>query len=338
MCGLVLGLFIWQHFGAGPGAVTGSAYILINYIEKIADLFFQFTGSYSDVIKYRTRVTNAEELSTDFASESFSNHVLPKNWQRLEVSHLSFSYHNEVDANLHLHDVSFSVTHGERVALVGETGSGKSTFLKIMRDLYHPKELILRVDGQIIPQGFEGISRAMSLAQQDPEIFAKTILNNITMGAEHDLDFVMKFSDMACFTDVVQCLPKQFDSSIKEKGLIFPADNSNVSHCRVGFLPAMTKISYSLMNQRVVSIPSQKSESTRISFGSSKVRQSSQQFISFIFSHSSTVSVYSIRERSSPTVHLQNFYRLVRSLSPFGKRCNGPQRENLFSQINQIHV
>ena len=219
MCGLVLGLFIWQHFGAGPGAVTGSAYILINYIEKIADLFFQFTGSYSDVIKYRTRVTNAEELSTDFASESFSNHVLPKNWQRLEVSHLSFSYHNEVDANLHLHDVSFSVTHGERVALVGETGSGKSTFLKIMRDLYHPKELILRVDGQIIPQGFEGISRAMSLAQQDPEIFAKTILNNITMGAEHDLDFVMKFSDMACFTDVVQCLPKQFDSSIKEKGV-----------------------------------------------------------------------------------------------------------------------
>jgi ABC-type multidrug transport system fused ATPase/permease subunit len=105
------------------------------------------------------------------------------------------------------------------VALIGETGSGKTTFLKIVRDLYHPQESTLMVDGQMVPNGFEGISRAITLVQQNPEIFARTIWENVTMGAEYDKDFVLQFTDMACFTDVVECLPKGFESSIKEKGV-----------------------------------------------------------------------------------------------------------------------
>jgi ABC-type multidrug transport system fused ATPase/permease subunit len=137
----------------------------------------------------------------------------------LEVNNLSFSYHNENDAELHLNNICFSINHSERVALVGETGSGKTTFLKIMRDLYHPRNLTLSVDGQIIPQGFEGINRAITLVQQDPEILAKTVGENITMGAEYDSNLILKYTNMACFTDVVLNLPKKFDSSIKEKGI-----------------------------------------------------------------------------------------------------------------------
>jgi ABC-type multidrug transport system fused ATPase/permease subunit len=85
--------------------------------------------------------------------------------------------------------------------------------------LYHPSSFNLSVDEQIIPQGFEGISRAIALVPQNPEIFATTILSNITMGADYDIEFVHRFTDMACFTDVVLGLPKQFESSIKEKGV-----------------------------------------------------------------------------------------------------------------------
>jgi ABC-type multidrug transport system fused ATPase/permease subunit len=174
---------------------------------------------YSNLVQRKAKVMNAEELTKDFRTENFTNHVLPTNWERLEVKNLSFSYHNWDDAELHLNGVSFSVNRGERTALVGETGSGKTTFLKIMRDLYHPQELTFLVDGQKVSSGFEGISRAITLVQQDPEIFARTIWENITMGAEYDLGFVLKFTDMACFTDVVENLPKKFESSIKEKGV-----------------------------------------------------------------------------------------------------------------------
>ncbi len=218
MSGAVLAMFIWQHFGAGPGTVTGSAYILINYVDQIAEILFQFTGAYSEVIRQKTRVVNSEELTTDFKTENFTNHILPTDWKKLEVTGLSFSY-NKGDTEPNLNNISFAINRGERVALIGETGSGKTTFLKIVRDLYHPQESTLMVDGQMVPNGFEGISRAITLVQQNPEIFARTIWENVTMGAEYDKDFVLQFTDMACFTDVVECLPKGFESSIKEKGV-----------------------------------------------------------------------------------------------------------------------
>src|SRR3989344_1154870 len=219
MIAIVVAVYFWQHWGAAPGALTASFYLLTNYLDRIGDLFFRFTEMYGTIVKRKSRVMNSEELSSDFRTENFTNHVLPVSWQRLDVRNLSFSYQNGDDTELHLNNVSFSVNRGERVALVGETGSGKTTLLQIMRDLYHPRELNLFVDGRVISQGFEGISRAISLVQQDPEIFSSSILANITMGAEYDLDFVQKFTDMACFTNVALSLPNKFDSSIKEKGI-----------------------------------------------------------------------------------------------------------------------
>jgi len=77
----------------------------------------------------------------------------------------------------------------------------------------------LYLDSRRIPEGFSGISSSIALIPQDPEIFATTILENITIGVDHDIDFVRKFTDMARFTDVVERLPKKFDSSIVEKGV-----------------------------------------------------------------------------------------------------------------------
>lgn len=215
----VLGVYFYQNMSSAPGVLVASIVLLSRYLENISYLFFQFTRKYSDMVKWQSQVENAEELSKDFKVENFTNHMLPTDWQRLDVNNLSFSYYSGDEVALHLDDVSFSVSHGERVALVGETGSGKTTLLKVMRDLYHPKSLNLSVDRQPIPSGFEGINRAITLVQQDPEIFAKSIWENITMGAEHDLDFVLRFTDMACFTSVVESLPKKFDSSIQEKGV-----------------------------------------------------------------------------------------------------------------------
>ena len=216
---IVLGVYFWQNMGTAQGVLIGSVYLLIKYLEKISELFFKFTSMYSDILQRKARVMNAQELTKDFETENFTNHVLPKTWQRLDVNDLNFSYHHERNGDLHLENVSLSLARGERIALVGESGSGKTTLLKIMRDLYHPRSLKLTVDGKHIPDGFGGISRAIALVPQNAEIFATTILENITLGAEYGLDFVRYFTDVACFSEVVEDLPRKFDSSIKEKGV-----------------------------------------------------------------------------------------------------------------------
>lgn len=216
---IVMMVYFWQNMGTAQGILVGNLYLLINYLREIGDVFFKFTSMYSDIVKNRARIMNSEELSEDFKAENFTNHVLPEVWQRIEMQNLNFSYPDDGNGELHLDNVSLSLVRGKRVAFVGESGSGKTTFLKVMRDLYHPQSLELMVDEQQIPDGFGGIARAISLVPQNPEIFATTILENITLGADYDLEFVRRFTDMACFTDVVEGLPRKFDSSIKEKGV-----------------------------------------------------------------------------------------------------------------------
>ncbi len=216
---IVLAVYFWQHIGTTQGVLVGSVYLLINYLGRVSELFFKFTSMYGDTLHRKAKVVNSEELTEDFKIENFTNHLLPKDWKQLEIKNLNFSYHNEESCELHLEDISMSIQKGEHIALVGETGSGKTTLLKVVRDLYCPKSIHLKVDGQDLSDGFESISQAISLVPQNPEIFATTIIENITLGAEYEMDFVKKYTDMACFTEVADKLPKKFDTSIKEKGV-----------------------------------------------------------------------------------------------------------------------
>ncbi len=116
-------------------------------------------------------------------------------------------------------DISLDIEKGRRIALIGATGSGKSTLLKIIRELYHPSGLKLYLDGKPLKNGFKSISSEVALIPQDPEIFQETIMDNITVGADYDMAEILKYTDMACFTDVALNLPNKFDSMIKEKGV-----------------------------------------------------------------------------------------------------------------------
>jgi ABC-type multidrug transport system fused ATPase/permease subunit len=88
-----------------------------------------------------------------------------------------------------------------------------------MRELYRPKTIRLSLDNRMLAEGFAEISEDVSLIPQEPELFNTTIFENITMGTDVALDKVVKYTDMACFTDIAQRLPNKFESSISEKGV-----------------------------------------------------------------------------------------------------------------------
>lgn len=215
----ILGLYFWQQKKVvGSGLVVAGLYLMLNYLGKVSDVFQRFTWLYGEVVQRRAKVANAELLSQDFVGGSFANHVLPSGWQRLEVQDLIFTY----DASAgepQLDGVSFELMRGKRYAFVGKTGSGKTTLLKVIRDLCRPTHLRLLVDGVEVQDGFAGISRAIALIPQSPEVFATTVLENITLGAEYDLEVVMRYVRMACFEDVLKLLPRGLFSETEEKGV-----------------------------------------------------------------------------------------------------------------------
>lgn len=215
---LVLGVYFFEHQSGTDKLAIGSLYLIVSYLDKISDLFYQFTSLYGWTIRRKFRLLNGDELANDFRQESFSNHVLPKDWKVLEVSDLNFSYAGD-QSKSHLDDVSMTIRRGQKIAFVGGTGSGKTTMLRVIRDLHHPDQVTLRSDGHLVEDGFSGISRAISLVPQKPEIFATTILSNLTLGVDRsDLDIDSAMT-MACFKEVVENLPSGLESSIKEKGV-----------------------------------------------------------------------------------------------------------------------
>ena len=213
----VLALYFYEHIGSSSGMSVGKVYLLFDYLNKVKDIFFRFAGMYSNVVKQSARVSNSEILAKDFVENSLSNHVLPENWNKIDIRNLSFSYDKE--GQMDLDNISIELFKGQKVAFVGQTGSGKTTMLHIIRGLYNPNNLKLYVDDKLVEEGFSGIERAISLVPQDPEIFSSTIIQNIALGAEYSDRDIKVFTDLSCFSDVVLELPKGMESSINEKGV-----------------------------------------------------------------------------------------------------------------------
>jgi len=215
----VLGSYFLSHYWSREVVLIGSVFALYGYVANINGLFFNFADFYGRKVRQKASVMNSEELTKDFRDKDKISMEMPANWKELRLDSLIFSYHTEDKNDVHLDNVSLSIRKGEKIAVIGESGSGKTTLLKVIRDLYHPSSLKLYLDGRNLSGGFSEISSSIALIPQDPEIFADTIMTNITIGVEHEIDYVTKFTDMACFTDVVMKLPKKFDSSIVEKGV-----------------------------------------------------------------------------------------------------------------------
>ncbi len=215
MVTLVLGAYFWEKQATKGDVLVIS--LLIAYLTKVSQQFFMFTTMYGGILKRSAAVRNAEELSRDFRKGILTNHVLTQDWKNLDVTNLTFSYHSEKDGDVHLDDVSLHINRGEKVAFIGETGSGKTTFLKVMRGLYTAKSMRLSVDGVDVAEGFEGIRQDIALVPQNPELFSTTIGENITLGADYGDNLLRRYTDMACFTDVAE--KHGLKASIKEKGV-----------------------------------------------------------------------------------------------------------------------
>jgi len=217
---LVLGSHIYFSLQSNALILAGTLFILFGYVDRINNVFFEFAYLYGRMVRIKTKIRNSEELTEEFRSKEKIEQInLRKGWSVLEIKNLSFSYHNEEGADLHLDSINFKIKKGEKIALVGESGSGKTTTLKIIRELFSPQTEDVYLDGEKLQDGISSISSNISLIPQDPEIFNTTILENITFGIPYPLALVDKYIGLAQLTDVVTRLPKGLDSSIVEKGV-----------------------------------------------------------------------------------------------------------------------
>jgi ATP-binding cassette subfamily B protein len=118
-------------------------------------------------------------------------------------------------------DFSLAIAPGERVALVGATGSGKSTFVKLVQRLYDLEAGRILIDGQDIAQVEQAsLRRAIAMVPQDPALFHRSIAENIAYGRpEATQGEIEDAARRARAHDFIIRLPRGYDTLVGERGV-----------------------------------------------------------------------------------------------------------------------
>ena len=136
---------------------------------------------------------------------------------RIEFDHVRFAYDAD---NWVLRDISFAIEPGERVAIVGSTGAGKSTLMNLLNRLYDIQEGAIRVDGVDIREVAQrDLRRHVGIVLQDPFLVTDTILENIRMRdpaiTREDVERAVKLVGADGF---IGRLPRGLDEVLAERG------------------------------------------------------------------------------------------------------------------------
>jgi len=140
----------------------------------------------------------------------------------IDVEAVSFHY---LEDNPVLKDVSLSVEPGQRIAVVGETGSGKSTIAKLILRFYDPSDGVVKIDGHDLHDVTE-TSRVASVAliPQDGFLFSGTLRDNLVYATPDATDEeVWLVLDTMGIADWIRSLPDGLDTEVRERGSRFSA-------------------------------------------------------------------------------------------------------------------
>lgn len=214
-------LLLWHFGGAsmgtGPESVIsfGVLYAFIDYLNR---LFQPITGMVNQLATLDQSIISAGRVFElmDERGEDVAEGRLPRYKGDVSFEQVSFAYKEDYV----LKNISFEAKQGQTVALVGHTGSGKSSIMNLLFRFYDPQKGTIRVDGQDITAMPKQLLRQhMGIVLQDPFLFTGTIASNVSLGdgtiSREKVDAALRdVGGERIFAN----LPGGFDEPVLEKG------------------------------------------------------------------------------------------------------------------------
>ncbi|MFD2215251.1 ABC transporter ATP-binding protein [Metabacillus endolithicus] len=211
---------IW-YFGGQSLTATGiiSIGVLYAFVDYLNRLFQPVT----DIVNQLAQLEQARVASErvfellDEKGEVVDTEILPRFQGNVAFENVSFSYDGENDVLKH---ISFEARKGETVALVGHTGSGKSSIINLLfryYDINRGKITIDSMDTSQIPR--QQLRKHMGIVLQDPFLFTGTIESNVSLGNDEiPIERVRKALRDVGAERFIKQLPNQFEEPVLEKG------------------------------------------------------------------------------------------------------------------------
>ena len=145
----------------------------------------------------------------------------PKIKGKIEFKNVSFKYPNEEEYSLR--GVNLTINPGEKIAIIGATGSGKSTLINLIPRFYDPDEGTIEIDGHDIRSiDLRYLREVVGIVHQDVFLFTLTVRENVGFARPTaDLEEIERALEIAQMSDFIQSLEDTYDSIIGERGVTF---------------------------------------------------------------------------------------------------------------------
>lgn len=210
-------VWLWTQGRATPGDIAFgiTTFMQMNgYLRNIGENVRMFQKGVDDVEDVAGYALMSPQVADPETPEPFSAQE-----GGIVFDHVTFRYKN-ADAPLY-DDFSLTIALGERVALVGPTGAGKSTFVKLIQRLYDLQGGAIAIDGHDISRVEQrALRRAIAVVPQDPALFHRTIAENIGYARpDATLDEIRLAAQRARAHDFIDKLPKGYDTLVGERGV-----------------------------------------------------------------------------------------------------------------------
>ena len=193
-------------------AVFSYLWFMIGPVEQLLNLQYAFYAADGAV----TRINQLLARSDEPQYQGGVNPFLGRQTVGIEVRDLSFSYGEEKV----LDHLNLTIAPGEKVAIVGTSGGGKSTLVQLLLGLYTPQSGSILFAGASQPEiGLQTIREHVAVVLQHPALFNDTVRANLTMGRERTDEACWRALEIAQLDGTILALPNGLDSIVGRSGV-----------------------------------------------------------------------------------------------------------------------
>ena len=213
---VTLGVYLTQTGAIGSGAIVACSMLSGRSIAPLAQLSQLLTRMNTAMASYRNLSNLMSQPREHKSKAAYLNRQV---WRgSIEFRDVSFNYPGQSQGGLS--NISFKIEAGERVALVGKVGSGKTTLAKLLVGLYKPDSGAILVDGidirQIDPAD---LRRNIGVVMQESWLFSGTVKQNIAVGGNNPSDDdILQAAMLSGVHDFISTHPDGYAYKLKEKG------------------------------------------------------------------------------------------------------------------------
>ncbi len=215
-CVLIVGVLLGFTGDMTPGRVLAFAFLVTLFVGPVQMGTQILTDAQNAIASWR-RVIGILETPADLVDPGPDGQVLPRGPIDVRFDHVTFAYPGGPPV---LRDVDMSIDSGSRVAIVGETGSGKSTFAKLLTRLMDPDEGAVLLDGVDVRRiAGDSLRRSVVLVPQEGFLFDDTLTANVRYGRlDADEDDILASAEELGLGDWVAGLPRGLDTRVGQRG------------------------------------------------------------------------------------------------------------------------